>query len=357
MPTPSTAPASAPPGPITGGTRRWTRRLGALGPLLALALLVGGTGLVEMATVPADERAFFKPRNLLNIVSQSSYTGIVAVGMTFVIALGAIDLSVGSMLALAAGVGVMAMNGASEAGAGPVASAIVGVAAMLGAGAACGLANGLLVTLGRLAPFIATLGTMAAFRSIILASADGGELRSGVRAFGEIAGWGVPLPIRTDRGVPLMLTAPTIGFVACVLIGQVVLWGTVLGRHVLAVGGNPVAARYAGVPVRRVTAAVFTIAGLCCGLAAVLNASRMNSVSSSTAGVLVELDAIAAVVIGGTRLQGGGASVLGTFLGVLILGVISNMLTMLDVSDHLQGLVKGCIIVAAVLVQRQRAPG
>ncbi len=174
-------------------------------------------------------------------------------------------------------------------------------------------------------------------------------------SFADIGSGGVKLPfVTSSRGVAILLGYPTMCFLLMAVLGEVLLRFTVLGRRVMAVGGNAEAARYAGIPVGRVTAIVYTLCGLTCGVAALLNSSRLNSVASSSLGQLYELDAIAAVVIGGTAMTGGRGSVLGTLVGVLLLGVINNMLTMLSVDNYIQGLVKGCIIIGAVLIQRAR---
>lgn len=162
---------------------------------------------------------------------------------------------------------------------------------------------------------------------------------------------GASIDVATD----VAIRVPALVFVGMAIAAQGVLAWTTFGRRVYAIGDNAQAARYAGVPIARVTASVYTIAGLCCGVAALLNASRLNSVSSTNLGLLYELDAIAAVVIGGTRLQGGAGRIMGTVVGVLILGVVGNMLNMLGVSNFYHGLVKGLIIIAAVLVQPRKA--
>lgn len=337
------------------------------GALLALIVLFVGTALLEVLLKDPEQRAFLKPRNLMNIVSQWSFVGIVAVGMTFVIILGGIDLSVGAIVALAGGTAVYVLN-AMGAGGGEHAvihAIIVAVATAVVGGAFLGWLNGLVIAKGRIAPFVATLGSMAMFRALILAKADGSEIRSSVPSFNAIGSKGIDLPVwlggeaaklAEDGSVlsvasPLMVRYPVIGFVVVAILGHLLLTRTAFGLNVYSIGDNAKAARYAGVKIARVTMAVYTIAGLTCGIAAMFASSRLNSVSSSSTGQLYELDAIAAVVIGGTRLQGGSGRVFGTVVGVLILGVVSNMLNMLDVSNFYHGLVKGVIIIAAVLIQ------
>jgi len=236
---------------------------------------------------------------------------------------------------------------------------------MLVVGTLGGLLNGVLVTRGKLAPFIATLGTMVIFRSMIMAFADGSEIRVPPSAakFQTIGGGGVDLPLlyHTVRGAegeairqPIQLGFPVIVFVACLLLSIVLLNRTRFGRYVFAVGSNEKAAFYSGINVGRVKLWTYALLGACCGIAALLTASRMNSIASGGTGVSLELSAIAAVAIGGTSMRGGSGTILGTLVGVLLLGVIGNMLNMLNVSSHVQGIVTGIIIIAAVLVQRGR---
>lgn len=336
-----------------GAQRGWRVLVSQFGPLVALLLLIVGTAIMEASRFPPGERAFLTTRNFNNILGQWSYVGIVAIGMTFVIILGGIDLSVGALVALAAGAGVYALNAA--AGWGDVWAVVAASAVCIGGGILLGLFNGVAIAKGRIAPFVATLGTLAIYRSLVLAPAEGGEIRSNVAAFGDFGGWVVRIPWIGSDGNPLPVRMAVLVFLAVALTAHFALSRTVFGRQVYAVGDNARAARYAGIRTDRVTICVYTIAGLTCGIAALLNASRLNSVSSSSLGLFYELDAIAAVVIGGTRLQGGSGRILGTVIGVLILGVVSNMLNMLQVSNFYHGLVKGLIIIAAVLVQPRKA--
>jgi ribose transport system permease protein len=330
---------------MSARNRQVVRLLERFGPLVALLLLIAGTAIVEAATVPADQRAFLTGRNFANILGQWSFVGIVAIGMTFVILLGGIDLSVGSMVALSAGLGVYALNAAAGSwGLGDSASILVAAGVCVVCGTLLGTLNGLVIA----------RGTLAIFRSLVLAPAQGGEIRSKVSAFGEFGGAMVSVPWFGDGGT-LRLRMAVLVFVGLAIVAHLVLSRTVFGRHVYAIGDNPKAARYAGVHSGLVTTGVYAIAGLTCGVAALMNASRLNSVSSSTLGLFYELDAIAAVVIGGTRLQGGAGRVFGTVVGVLIMGVVGNMLNMLQVSNFYHGLVKGLIIIAAVLVQPRKA--
>jgi ribose transport system permease protein len=329
----------------------WLAALAAASPLLALIGLVAAAAVVESLSVPPEQRAFLSIHNFLNILRQSAPWGVVAIGMTFVIISGGIDLSVGSIVALAGGLGILAMNAASEAGAGPAVAAVAGVISMVGAATFLGAFNGMLVTLGKIAPFIATLSTLAAYRSISQAVVDGGNYSSSNSAFGALGSAGIELGEVGGRIVQLHY--PVLIFFALAVVGSLLLRVSVYGLRVRAVGDNEKAAAYAALPVRWVRLATYTLSGLTCGIAAVLISSRMGgTVSSGSTGLFYELDAIAAVVIGGTRMQGGAGRVWGTVVGVMILGVINNMLNMLGVGTYYQGLVKGGVIIAAVLVQR-----
>ncbi len=336
----------------TSSAHSWRLFFERFGPLIALVLLIAGAAIVEAARVPADQRAFMSAQNFANILGQGSYVGIVALGMTFVIILGGIDLSVGSMVALAAGAGVYTLN--AMVGRGDAMAVVMAAAVCVLGGAVLGLTNGVVIAKGRIAPFVATLGTLAIYRALILAPADGSEIRSQVAAFGEAGGFTIPLPWIGSGGSAVKLKIGVLIFLGAAVAAHFALTRTVFGRRVFAIGDNPTAARYAGINIPAVTIVVYGIAGLTCGVAALLLASRMNSVSSASTGTLYELDAIAAVVIGGTRLQGGAGRIWGTVIGVLILGVVGNMLNMLQVSNFYHGLVKGLIIMAAVVVQPRK---
>lgn len=302
-----------------------------LAPLIALAVLLVASSLAS--------EYFLNTRNLTNVMRQVSYTGIIAIGVTFVIIGGGIDLSVGSMVALVGVLLLYALNAVTD----PVMAIVVGILVALGSGALFGVFNGLLVTRGKITAFIATLATMSIFRSVALYLTDAGEVVSRNPLFPNLGGgyWlGVPIPVWA--------------FLILAVAAHILLFYTRFGRHLCAVGANAQVARYSGIRVRTVILGSFTIAGACVGLSAIMLSSRLNSISPSDAGVLYELDAIAAVVIGGTALSGGKGSIWGTVIGALILGIINNMLNLLGVSPYLQGLVKGSVILIAVLVQYKR---
>lgn len=348
---------------------RLVRTLGPerLGPLAALGLLV------LLAWCLDTSGSFLTVQNFSNILRQNSFVGIVALGMTFVIILGGIDLSVGSMVALLGGVGILFLNKAG--GWWPGSSAPVWAAAglMIVGGTMLGAVNGLVITAGRITPFIATLGGMAMFRSLALLFIDGGEYRASVSGFGALGAGSIETPLTftpagADSAIPLKLHYPTLVFFGLALALSFILSRTTFGRRVYAVGDNDKAALYAGVKLGHVRVATYALMGGLCGIAALLVSSRMNSVSSAQTGLMYELDAIAAVVVGGASMRGGSGRIFGTVVGVLILGVVNNMLNMISSSEtlaklgmpnlniaHAQGLVKGLIIIAAVWVQRGRA--
>lgn len=295
---------------------------------------------------------FLKPENLFNILRQISFVGIISVGMTFVIISGGIDLSVGSMAGFVGGFAIIILNavlgeagGALEPSGRELGAVFIAIPVGVLAGLLLGLLNGILISKARIVSFIATLSGMAVFRSLALFMADGGEYRSmSMTLFGK-AGMDSLGPV----------PYPVIVWVLVCVIGHVLLTKTRYGRHVYAIGCNEQAVRYSGINVDRIKILTYTLIGVCTGISAVLLASRMNSVSSSGTGMGFELDAIAAVIIGGTKMKGGSGTIVGTVLGVILLGVINNMLNLLDVSAYLQGTVKGLIIVVAVFMQRREA--
>ncbi|MFI8620944.1 ABC transporter permease [Marinomonas sp. NPDC078689] len=309
-------------------TRLKRLNIAAYAPLIALLLLILFSSIAS--------ESFLMPRNITNVLRQVSYTGIIALGMTFVIIAGGIDLSVGSMVAVVGVLTIMIINGAGD-GWWAVAMAISSAIAL---GGVFGALNGLVITRGKVASFIATLATMSIFRSMALYISDAGEMVSTNAHFSDIGGgylWGTPYPVWV--------------FLLLAIIYHILLKHSAFGRHVCAVGSNAKVASYSAIKVRWVYFMTFVIAGASVGISAVLLASRLNSISPSDAGIFYELDAIAAVVIGGTALSGGKGTIWGTVIGVIILGIINNMLNLMGISPYLQGMVKGLVILIAVLVQ------
>lgn len=312
--------------------------LKVMGPILALIVLV----LVGVAL----NGNFLSAGNVSNVLSRSAFIGIIAVGMTFVITAGGLDLSVGSMAAFIAGLMILVMNGLLPTmGAGwPL--VMVGLLTAIVAGTAAGFINGFLITTMRIDAFIVTLGTMGIYRSLVTWLADGGTLSLdfGMRA--------IIRPIYFD-GI-LGISWPIIVFALVAIIGELVMRRAAFGRHVAAVGSNDQVARYSSVNVNRVRMMTYVFLGILVGIATIMYVPRLGSASSST-GVLWELEAIAAVIIGGTMLKGGFGRVWGTVIGVLILSLIGNILNLTDgVSPYLNGAVQGVIIVLAVILQREK---
>ena len=302
---------------------------------------------------------FHNPIVWRNLFSQNADVGIIALGMTLVIIAGGIDLSVGSMFALSAVGGISLMNRLMESGNSPATTVAMGMLAMLGLGALLGAANGLVVTWGRVVPFVATLVGLLVFRSLSLASANGGTVDAKEIALKEslskVALDGPTLPfITASNGSPVKIYWSVFIFIGVALVLGYVLNQTRFGRHIVAVGSNEKASHYSALPVARIKFWTYTVIGVCVGLAAFIAASRLNSVASANSGQLYELDAIAAVVIGGTALTGGKGRIWGTFVGILFLGMITTVLVAADVSAYWQGVVKGVIILVAVLIQRSK---
>lgn len=297
-------------------------------PLFALIVLV-------LLSALASEH-FLKFRNITNILRQVSYTGTIALGMTFVIVAAGIDLSVGSMVAFVGVLTIYLMNYLGGDGF----AVCVAVFAALSAGSLCGALNGFIVTKGRITSFIATLATMSIFRSLTLYISEAGEVISHNDLYPEIGG-----------GYFMNIPYPVIIFLGLAFLFHILLNNTAFGRHVCAVGANQQVAVYSAIKVKWITFMTFVITGFTVGVTAILLSSRLNSVSPGDAGIFYELDAIAAVVIGGTPLSGGKGTIWGTVIGAIILGIINNMLNMLGVSPYLQGTVKGLIILIAVFAQ------
>ncbi|MFZ4506403.1 MAG: ABC transporter permease [Fimbriimonas sp.] len=317
------------------------------GALLALLVLLVG-GMIWQPQI------FLQPEGIRNLFNQNASTGIVAIGMTLVIIAGGIDLSVGALMALTAAIALKVIESSVGRGMSETASVSVAVLAALGAGLALGLVNGVLVTVGRIAPFIATLAGLVGYRSICLAMADGGEVRSlSNNVFPGIGQGGIPIPfVQNSRGIPVQITWGILLFLGIAAVAHFLLTRTRFGRHLIAVGANERAARYSAIATNQVKLYSYGILGFLTAIAALVAGSRMNSVSSSQLGLYAELDAIAAVVIGGTSMNGGKGKVWGTVIGVLILGIINTLLISSGVSTYWQGLVKGAIILLAVLIQR-----
>ncbi|MET8263531.1 ABC transporter permease [Micromonospora arida] len=302
------------------------RNLGLIGVLAALIVV----GAVTKPDLYGDPNWVWN--NVLAILQLASVVGVVTVGMTFVIIGGGIDLSVGAIVALA---GVWCTTVATQSyGAGGM------IFAALAVGVCVGLVNGVLISYGRLVPFIATLAMLVAARGLAASISNKQTQVSSSTFINDIAA-------RKVIGIPILVYI--LG--AVVLAGWVVLNRTTFGRRTIAVGGNPEAARLAGINVRRHTMLLYALSGLCCGIAAIMLTSQATSAQAAMAN-LYELDAIAAAIIGGTLLSGGRGTIVGSLLGVIIFATITNLFAINGLSIEAQNMVKGGIIVAAVLVQQ-----
>ncbi|MFQ6172092.1 ABC transporter permease [Oryzobacter sp. R7] len=327
----NTAPAEPPK-----GSDRAAFLAGSAGRNLGLVIALVILCVVGVAT--AGDR-FGSVDNMMTILRFASVIGVVSVGMTFVIGGGGIDLSVGAIVALSS---VWATTLATQTMAADT-HWLVMVFTALAVGAGCGIVNGLLVAYGKVAPFIATLAMLA-----------------GARGLAEIIAQR-RTQIVQDRDFIDFFQASLVGVPVLVIIfalvavgGWVLLNRTTFGRRTLAVGGNAEAARLAGIKVQRQTAYLYVLLGVACGLAAVMLMARTTT-GTSTHGQLLELDAIAAVVIGGTLLSGGRATIVGTVFGVLIFATLTNVFTLNNLDTSTQAVAKGLIIVAAVLLQQRVA--
>ncbi|MGI9365538.1 MAG: ABC transporter permease [Rhizobiaceae bacterium] len=306
------------------------------GPAIALLLLcVIGFAL---------NSAFLSEGNLTNLLTRSAFIGIIAIGATFVITAGGIDLSVGSMAAAIAGIMIIIMNSAVDTFGTGMATVLLGCGCSVLLGIGAGWINGVLTTKGKIEAFIVTLGTMGIYRSLVTYFADGGTLSL------DFAIRGTYRPVYYDSflGLPI----PVWVFIVVSILGWLLLNRTAFGRYCTAIGSNEAVAKYSAIKVDRIKTLTYVIQGLCVSLATIIYVPRLGSASSST-GVLWELEAIAAVIIGGTVLKGGYGRIGGTIMGALILTTIGNILNFTDlISNYLNGTMQGLIIIIAVWLQR-----
>ncbi|HAF5938213.1 ribose ABC transporter permease [Salmonella enterica subsp. enterica serovar Paratyphi A] len=295
--------------------------------------------LVLIAIVSTLSPNFFTVNNLFNILQQTSVNAIMAVGMTLVILTSGIDLSVGSLLALTGAVAASIV--------GVEVNALVAVAAALALGAAIGAVTGVIVAKGRVQAFIATLVMMMLLlRGVTMVYTDGSPVNTGFTDNADLFGWfGIGRPL----GVPTPVWIMAIVFIAA----WYMLHHTRLGRYIYALGGNEAATRLSGISVSKVKIIVYSLCGLTASLAGIIEVARLSS-AQPTAGTGYELDAIAAVVLGGTSLAGGKGRIVGTLIGALILGFLNNGLNLLGVSSYYQMIVKAVVILLAVLVDNKK---
>lgn len=308
------------------GSNRYKNMLRKLGPLLGFIILCIVLSIVS--------EQFLTVSNLLNVTRQVSINAVIAVGMTLVILTGGIDLSVGSIVAFAGSVTAGLLVGGL--------SIPMAVLAGLLLGTFIGMMNGIFITYGKIPPFIATMGMMTIVRGYTLVYTDGRPITGFSEGFRSLGGGYV-------GSVPI----PVIIMILIFILAWLILKKNKFGRYIYAIGGNEEAARLSGINTRKNLIGVYSIAGLLAALSGIILASRLNS-AQPTAGAAFEMDAIAAVVLGGTSLAGGRGTIVGTLVGALIIGVLDNGLNLLNVSSFYQQVAKGVVILLAVLMDRKQ---
>ncbi|MCF7929209.1 MAG: ABC transporter permease [Spirochaetales bacterium] len=285
---------------------------------------------------------FLQPNNLLNILRNTSIIGVIALGMTFVIIGGGIDLSSGPVLASAGAVLIFLQRMVAETG-DPLLPLWLPILAALGVATLLGFINGFIITKAALPPFIVTLAVGIIARSVVMYFTRGAT----------IMGNRVPEFTGIGNGSVASIPIPFIIAMGLFALLHLVLTRSKMGTYVYAVGGNEDAARYSGIKADRIKIFTYMLVGLCAGIAATIEMSRMAAVSGTSSGRLYEFEAITAVIIGGTTLSGGKGRLVGTIVGFILLGIVNNMMIMLNISPYLSGAVKGGVILFAVLIQRR----
>lgn len=315
----------------SSGKRSFSALMSEYGILVVFLILV----LILSLVTPN----FLRSRNILNVLRQTSINGLLSIGMTFVILTGGIDLSVGSVLAFA---GIVSASFASDAVGGQIYHPLIAMGIGLLAGAALGAVNGMFVAKWRMPAFVVTLGMLSMARGFTFLTTDG-----------------MPVPrideefLVVGQGVFLGIPVPVWIFLGVFAVSWVILYKTRYGRYIYAVGGNETSAKISGINTRLVIFTVYVISGLLSALGGIILTARTTA-GLPQAGQAYELDAIAAVVIGGTSLSGGQGQIIGTLFGALLLGVINNGLDLLGVSSYFQLVIKGLIIIGAVLLDSLR---
>lgn len=318
------------PQSVRGGPSRGERVVG-----FALRYGIQIVFLILCVAVALTTPVFLTISNLSNVLLQSASVGIIAVGMTFVIIVRGIDVSVGGIVALSSAIGAIAMTTHGQ-------SALVGILLIVFVGAVFGAVNGASVAWLGMPAFLVTLATVTMARGLVLSISEGKSIFGLPDTFSRLG-------LGSFLGVPY----PVIVMFLVFAIGWALLSTTVFGRKVYAVGGNPEAAEVSGISVKRVVFWAFVIAGVCSGISSVMLTARFDAFTASM-GLGFEFSAIAAVVIGGTSLFGGKGTMAGTLAGVLLIGVINNALNLLSVSAFYQDVVRGLIIFVAVLLDAVR---
>ncbi|MBW8351722.1 ABC transporter permease [Bacillus sp. IITD106] len=292
--------------------------------------------IILIVTFSLTSPDFLTTTNLLNITRQVSVIGLLSIAMTFVIVSGGIDLSVGSIVAV---VSVISTGMMVEYGLSPIVAVLIGIII----GTLIGALNGILISTLNMSPFITTLGTMTLLRGVGYLYTGGYPIYGLPSSFSTLGQgyWG---------GIPV----PTIILVLAIVMSVITLRKTRLGRHIYAIGGNEEAALHAGVRVKKIKFIVYMMSGLLCGIAALIASSRLGA-GMPTLGVGYELQAIAAVIIGGAALTGGSGTITGTVIGALILGVLSNGLSLLSINSFVIEIISGIVIIIAVLIDQIRS--
>lgn len=318
-------------------------KYGIIIAFFALCLIVALVGEYQVSQGAWSDNYFFSDANMLIVLRQVSINGILAIGMTFVIITAGVDLSVGSVLALSGIVAARFATNNAEMAIGDTATAVITpLIVALGIGIICGLINGTVLARYRLQPFIVTMGMLSAARGLALLTTDGNpvsQLNNDFRWLGN--GYVAAIPV------------PVIIFIVLFGLAWLLLNKTIFGRYVYAVGGNAKSARTSGINVIRIKVLVYTLCAALAGIAGLILTARTGS-AQTNAGAGYELDAIAAVVIGGTSMAGGVGTLQGTLFGVLIIGVMNNGLDLLGVQSYYQQIIKGALIVIAVLLDPSR---
>ncbi|MEJ5062450.1 ABC transporter permease [Erwinia sp. MYb375] len=323
--------------------KRRMHKYGIIIAFFVLCLIVTVIGEVQVANGAWSSNYFLSHENTLIVLRQVSINGILAIGMTFVIITAGVDLSVGSVLALSGIVAARFATTNSGLAIGDTAHAVImPLIVALGIGIVCGLLNGTILARYRLQPFIVTMGMLSAARGLALLTTDGNpisQLNPDFRALGNGYLLGIPLPV--------------IIFIVLFALAWILLNKTLFGRYVYAVGGNQKSARTSGISVVKIKVLVYTLCAALAGIAGLILTARTGS-AQTNAGAAYELDAIAAVVIGGTSMAGGVGTLVGTLFGILIIGVMNNGLDLLGVQSYYQQIIKGALIVVAVLLDPSR---
>lgn len=323
------------------------------GIVLVLVVLVVSMTILS-PILREGQQLFLTPRNLIQVLLQAAINAIIAVGMTYVITSGGIDLSVGSIVALCGVLSAMVMRdvntfnlfGLTLSLDGPI-GAVMGFGVAVGVGTLCGFANGLLITRLNLSPFIATLGTMGIFRGIALVISEGRSIYGFDQEFKNFFAGRIPINETLELPIAVIIA------ILIAVIFWFFLTQTRLGKYTIAIGGSEETARVAGISVQRHKVGLYALCGFLTGIAGALLLARLNS-GDPTFGGLFELNAIAAVVMGGTRLSGGQGSISGTIVGALIISLVQNAMNIFNVPSYWQQVVIGTVIVFAVVLDQQR---